>query len=208
MILYWCGTRCSTLPANYFDRFKLYAKYVKPLYVHNTFWLDTPTAVWIAYPLVDTHGFQPSPIGHLVLPNLSAIFLRYENALCRDMMDAMPNSLEWLKLFLVPSLTCFDLCGDYLLYNTSTMAQVFELVRTAIQKCSELERLAFPLERLDGSHLVAVTPALESLPISRKLSFFKCYSAALSPVPLRFIQNISYLNKLRLPGLWMPSNSV
>ncbi|KAG8746739.1 hypothetical protein FRC10_003722 [Ceratobasidium sp. 414] len=207
--LVWNQT-LGPLPVNYFDRFKVYARYVKYIYVHNTFWFDTLTTIQAAYPRVDvdTYGFQTSLRRHMLLPNLTTMFLRYENASCGDVITIIPNCLEWVKLFLVPSLTCFDLRGDYSWYGVSTTAKVFELVQATIQECPRLERLAFPLDMIGGNHSVAVTPALESIPISQKLSAFECYSATLSPMLLRFIQNMPYLSELRLPGLWMPDDSV
>ncbi|KAG8692981.1 hypothetical protein FRC08_009415 [Ceratobasidium sp. 394] len=206
IILVWNLTS-GPLPINYFDRFKIYATYVKYLFVRNTFWLNILTTPRTVHPLADTNDFRSSLRRQMLLPNLTTVFLHYCNPSCANIITAIPNCLEWLKLFLVSSLTRFDLHGDSSFRNASTTAKIFELVRTAIQECPRLEHLAFPLHTVDGNHSAAVTSTLESIPVSQKLSFFECYYATLSPALLRFIQRMPYLNELRLPSLWVPSDS-
>ncbi|KAG8767670.1 hypothetical protein FRC12_006118 [Ceratobasidium sp. 428] len=130
------------LSPDYFNRFDLYAQYVKHLIILDTFWL-TAAETGAADSLQSRQTLLSYACSHTLLPNLSSLEIWTDCTLAGENAAGFHGCMSWPKMFLSPLTTSVIVSCPKL--PSHTQEETHEIVLAAIQQCSGLEHLELPL---------------------------------------------------------------
>ncbi|KAG8746748.1 hypothetical protein FRC10_003731 [Ceratobasidium sp. 414] len=185
------------LPPDYFDRFNIYARYVKFLLVRDVIWIGGEAKVRTPHIPRAMQALRVYAESHVLLPSLKFMSIQNSHYLAK-VPDLIRGYWNWPEILLSPSLSALEIDGDYL--PRDTLEDVDEIVAAAMHKCPELQHL----ELASGSRAPRGTMPLppvffdDQAPVLRKLRRLRCWNAPVRPEFIRWLQRMPNLAHVQL----------
>ncbi|KAG8693036.1 hypothetical protein FRC08_009354 [Ceratobasidium sp. 394] len=186
------------LPKHYFDRFGLYASFVKYLEFRVAGYTHTRRQG-----LGAIRSYVQA--AHVLLPNL--VSLSSKSAHVYPWRNLTDETLDWLEVLMSPSLEQLDLIDTDNIFTDESLESLYTPIITSINKCSNLVDLSFCYGSTAGAGSqtftsIAATALHTTVPTN--LVNLRCRSA---PLCLEFFNWLASMAKLQRLQLEWPKRS-